>query len=248
MGQRDSLIPVQTLLDCFGQMRQEHWVYRMGAAEKGCVDCSGAFVYAYRQAGKSIYHGSNRIARYEMVALLPTNQAQPGMAALKLHAPDDKRYALPASYRAGGAYHTGDLNDYYHIGLVAQDMTVLNAQSASTGFTASPLSAWDCVGYLTQVDYQQEDIMTTTAFVTATSGQTVNLRQRPDKSSLIIARVPIGTPVQVKDTTDGWAQVTYGNHTGYIMVQFLKAELCTTDLLSRLSALEKRVAVLEGGM
>lgn len=90
--------------------------------------------------------------------------------------------------------------------------------------------------------------MTNTAFVTASSGQTVNLRQRPDKSSLIIARVPIGTPVQVKDTTDSWAQVTYGNHTRYMMVQYLKAELCTTDLLSRLSALEKRVAVLEGGM
>lgn len=248
MGQRDSLIPYQTLLHCFSQMLQEHWSYQMGAAKKGCVDCSGAFVYAYRQSGKSIYHGSNRIARYELVSLLPIDQAKPGMAALKCRTPTDKRYALPASYQQGGTYYTGDLNDYYHIGLVAQDMTVLNAQSASTGFTASPLSSWDFVGYLTQVDYQQEENMTSTAFVTATSGQTVNLRQRPDKNSLIIARVPIGTPVQVSETADGWAQVTYGNHTGYMMTQFLKTSLDTAELLSRLSALEKRVAALEGGM
>lgn len=248
MGQRDSLIPCQMLLDCFAQMHSEHWAYRMGAAERGCVDCSGAFVYAYRQSGKRIYHGSNRIARTEVVALLPISCAEPGMAAFKRRKPGEQRYALPAAYRTGGRYATQDINDYYHIGLIAPDMTVLNAQSAATGFTASPLSQWDCVGYLTQVDYQKEDSMTNTAFVTASSGQTVNLRQRPDKGSLIIARVPIGTPVQVKDTTDNWAQVTYGNHTGYMMVQYLKAELCTTDLLSRLSALEKRVAVLEGGM
>ena len=39
------------------------WRYEWGAAKQGCVDCSGAFVYALKKYGLSIYHGSNTIWR-----------------------------------------------------------------------------------------------------------------------------------------------------------------------------------------
>ena len=37
---------------------------------------------------------------------------------LKACSPSASGYALPARYKKGGAYYTGDLNDYYHAGLV----------------------------------------------------------------------------------------------------------------------------------
>ena len=80
-----SKIPVTTLIADFQLMKSQHWAYREGAAQSGEVDCSGAFVWAYRQHGISIYHGSNRMARVEVAALIPINVANvvPGMAAFK---------------------------------------------------------------------------------------------------------------------------------------------------------------------
>ncbi len=40
------------------------WPYvSPGTNDRNGIDCSGAFVRAYKMAGKSIYHGSNRIER-----------------------------------------------------------------------------------------------------------------------------------------------------------------------------------------
>lgn len=39
------------------------WKYIDGYATKGIVDCSGAFTYWYKQAGSSMYHGSNTMWR-----------------------------------------------------------------------------------------------------------------------------------------------------------------------------------------
>lgn len=39
------------------------WAYVWGSAKAGAVDCSGAFVYAMKKYGLSIFHGSNTIWR-----------------------------------------------------------------------------------------------------------------------------------------------------------------------------------------
>ena len=43
------IISAKELIKQFQTMYREHWAYIWGKAEKGCVDCSGAFVYAFRQ-------------------------------------------------------------------------------------------------------------------------------------------------------------------------------------------------------
>lgn len=244
-------IPVSSLIADFRTMLDEKWKYVASAAEHGKVDCSGAFVWAYKQNGCSIYHGSNRIARDEVDKLYPIGGVQvvPGMAAFKHRTPLDSGYALPASYKSGGSHYNGDLNDYYHIGLVDEDTArVLNAQSASTGFVASKISQnWSHVGYLKQVDYgdqgcgpgdpghpgtprptgtpdnQNNDADTSaTAVVTASSGSTVNLRIKPSTSAKLVERVPIGDTVTLLDGgSSGWAHVQWGKKTGYMMTQFL---------------------------
>lgn len=122
-------------------------------------DCSGAFVRAYRAHGLSIYHGSNRIAREYVVQLLPISRAEPGMAAFKARKPGEKYYALPAEYRKGGKRYSGDLNDYYHIGVVDTDgQHVLHCANTREGFLRSDIGqGWCAAARLKQVEYAAAD-------------------------------------------------------------------------------------------
>lgn len=118
-------------------------------------DCSGAFVRAYKAQGMSIYHGSNRIAREHVEALLPVAEARPGMAVFKARAPGEKYYALPAEYRQGKGRCNGDLNDYYHIGLVDEDGAhVLHCANVQSGFVRGDLTqGWVAAARLREVSY-----------------------------------------------------------------------------------------------
>lgn len=257
------MIDVNALIALFQRMNAEHWPYVWGAAREGEVDCSGAFVWAYRQFGQSIYHGSNRIARQYVVELLPVSEAQPGMAAFKLRKPGEEYYALPQGYMSGGAQYNGDLNDYHHIGLVDTDTAyVLNAKSTADGFQRSRMKdGWDCVARLKAVDYgtQEEDVGMASyeAVVTADSGSTVRMRKRPTTDSETLAKVPLGEIVQVHDSAQGWAQVEWNSKTGYMMTKYLQAEQEapeeTMSLETRMQMLEERMydlerIVFEGGV
>lgn len=217
------MIPVDGLIALFHRMYDEHWAYKWGSAQTGCVDCAGAFVWAYRQYGQSIYHGSNRIARVYVDELLPVSAARPGMAAFKVRKPGQQYYDLKAEYKQGGKYYNGTMNDYYHVGLVDNDPRyVLNAQSAKTGFVRSKIDGWACVGRLKAVDYGEEEI-TMNKYVYADSGKTVNLRKGAGVTYPVIAQVPIGAEVAVQGATNtGWSAVKYGEKAGYMMTKFLR--------------------------
>ena len=183
-------------------------------------DCSGAFVRAYRQHGLSIYHGSNRIAREYVVQLLPPSYAKPGMAAFKAYKPGDKYYALPIEYKPGGKHYNGDVNDYYHIGLVDDDPAyVINAQSTRTGVARSKLAnGWVCVGRLKAVQYDEGSKETMQRRVI---GGKLNLREKPDTNSNRIAQIPDGAIVTVDEYGDKWCRVEYNSKVGYAVTQFL---------------------------
>ena len=239
-----SKIPVSALIAMFQTMEAEHWAYEWGACKRGVVDCAGAFKWAFEQHGRSLYHGSNRIAREEVDRLYPVGSVQvvPGMAAFKHRIPGDKGYNLPSSYKPGGSHYNGDLNDYYHIGLVDEDTArVLNAQSASTGFVASPISQnWSHVGYLRQVDYGadmqvgipeaapagQPDAQPTAssgvAYVYAANGEPVKARDKPSDKCRLWTKLPVGTQVELRGPdSGGWTPVRCGKDDGYIMTKYL---------------------------
>lgn len=196
------------------------------------ADCSGAFVYSYKKYGESIYHGSNRIARKYVVELLPISEAKPGMAAFKFYAPGQKGYNLPENYKQGGSQYNGDLNDYYHIGLVDEDPRyVLNSATTVNGFIRSKITnGWNACGYLKAVDYSGESgkdddepvVENETMIVTAESGQYVNMRESTSMNSRLIVRVPVGSEVTViKTDKNGWTGVKYKRYEGYMMTRFL---------------------------
>ena len=190
-------------------------------------DCSGAFVDAYRTHGMSIYHGSNRIAREYVERLVPASDAKPGYAVFKIRKPDDDKYALPAEYKKGGSHYNGDLNDYYHIGLLDRDgENVINAQSTSKGFTKTSLSTWQFAGELKAVQYDgtsgTDDLPLYRAIVTADDGGSVRMRKNPSANSSILTEIKIGETVDVMDVMDGWSEITYQGKHGYMMSKFLR--------------------------
>ena len=178
------MMTARELIEEFQRMLTEKWGYIPGAAggtwtEKSqdaaveetvkkygrqwigrrVADCSGAFVWAFKQHGASIYHGSNRIAREHVVELTPIAQAQPGMAAFKAREPGEKYYALPAEYRKGGKRYNGDLRDYYHIGLVDADgRHVVHCANTQDGCVRSDIGqGWCAAAKLKQVDYAEAE-------------------------------------------------------------------------------------------
>lgn len=216
-------IPVSDLIKVFQRMYKEHWRYTWGRAAEGDVDCSGAFVYAYRQFGKPIAHGSNSIARNAVEGLLPIGEARPGMAAFKLRKPGDAKYGLPAKFRKGGASYNGDLNDCYHIGLVDEGgKDVLNAQGERAGFTRTKIGHWDAVGYLRAVDYRKGEKTMQTMTVTSENGQPVRVRKTPSAGAGVVARLGTGTAVEAGDDVNGWRAIVFGDAGGYMMSKFLR--------------------------
>lgn len=224
-------ISAQALADVFRTMLG--WPYvSPGSSNARGIDCSGAFVYAYRQFGQRIYHGSNRIIRrycHDVFTIRSGSQLRVGMAIFKSRS-DVSR--MKAEYKPGGRYYDPALpNDYYHIGLVASvsPLQIINATPPAVRIDTD-LSRWQCAGWLNAVDYENggtdESIegaeSKSTATVVAESGSTVNLRSAPSLDAVIRVRVPLGRTVEVLgETNDEWANVRYETYTGYMMRAFL---------------------------
>ena len=221
------MIPAAKLIADFQYMYREHWRYEWGAAQRGCVDCSGAFVYAYNLHGLSIAHGSNAIARNYVERLEPIADAIPGMAAFKARVPGQAGYDLPEKYRT-----SGDLRDFYHIGLVdSTGKYVLNAKSTQAGFSRDPLSKWSCVGRLKAVNYSGESKggVPMQMVVSCPAGETVRLRNAPKMGAAVVAKIPAGTIVSAEDVGDAdWLLVRWDGKAGYMMRKFL-ADVTSDD-------------------
>ncbi len=223
------MIPVQELIQVFHQMIG--WPYATpGVNGPGGIDCSGAFVYAYRQFGQSIYHGSNRIARVFCHDLRPVTDAKalrPGMVIFKSRQNTD---GMKAEYKPGGRYYNPEFpQDFYHMGLVAgvSPLQIINATRPRV-LISKALKGWTYAGLLNAVSYDEgaPAPAASQAVVSAESGGSVNLRSRPQAGAAIVVRVPLGQLVDVLDkTNDDWWHVRYQSSEGYMMSRFLK-QIC----------------------
>lgn len=221
-----SKIPVNELISCFERMRDEHWDYCLNSAREGCVDCSGAFVWAYKQFNKTILHGSNSIARLSVGDLLSISRARPGMVAVKVKdwTDDDDT----------NRWYDSEPGNVYHIGLVIQngsEMNVIEAKGAKWGVVQTKLdNKWKFVAYLDDVDYTQkmeETIMEYkyTGSIHLTSGY-VHLRSQPNITSKSIAKLYHGEPVEIGDSSQpNWYAIKdeSGNE-GYVYSKYVVIE------------------------
>ena len=135
--------------------------------------------------------------------------------------------ALPDKYK-----NSGDLRDYYHIGLVDDDPAwVLNAQSAKTGFVRSRLREnWCAVGYLNKVKYEEEVVPMSEMRVFCDHGSSVNLRRQPSVSAALVCTVPKGAAVEAGPCdVPEWMAVQGSGKSGYMMSAFLREADAATD-------------------
>ena len=221
-----SKIPVNELISCFERMRDEHWDYCLNSAREGCVDCSGAFVWAYKQFNKTILHGSNSIARLSVGDLLSISYARPGMVAVKVKdwTDDDDT----------NRWYDSEPGNVYHIGLVIQngsEMNVIEAKGAKWGVVQTKLdNKWKFVAYLDEVDYTQkmEEIIMEykyTGTIRLSSGY-VHLRSQPNITSKSIAKLYHGEPVEIGDSSQpNWYAIKdeSGNE-GYVYSKYVVIE------------------------
>lgn len=214
------MIKANALIKLFRRMLDEHWTYELGAAREGCVDCSGAFVWAYKQLGASIEHGSNSIAHLRVGEYVPVSEAKPGYAVFKLREwrEDD----------SGNRWFDRQPGDCYHIGLMGQDGRVLNAQSTKTGFAASPVSQnWAFAAPLKAVSYSDNaeggETMFGNATVSVTSGY-LNIREGASTRSKVIAKAENGARVNIIREAGGTGWVfgaLESGEAGYMSSEYL---------------------------
>lgn len=215
------MIKASALINLFQRMLDERWTYELGAAREGCVDCSGAFVWAYKQLGATIEHGSNSIAHLRVGEYVPIEEAKPGYAVFKLRPwrEDD----------SGNRWFDQQPGDVYHIGLMGRDGRVLNAQSTKTGFVASPASQnWAFAAPLKAVSYSDDkeggDTMFGNATVkTQTAGSYVNLREGASTRAAVIGKVYDGERVNVlREAGTGWIYgKTQAGAEGYMSADYI---------------------------
>ena len=100
------------------------------------ADCSGLFVWAYKQHGMSIYHGSNTIfSKY-------CSETGPLAGKVKI--------------RVGTAVFQNSDGKRGHIGLYAGGGMCIEAKGTQHGVVSSPLTVWDEWGVLKDADYADE--------------------------------------------------------------------------------------------
>lgn len=212
------MIQAGALIALFKRMLDEHWAYEWGAAREGCVDCSGAFVWAYRQLGASIEHGSNSIAHLRVGEYVPMAKAKPGYAVFKLRAWRDD------SDNGGNRWFGQQPGDVYHIGLMGHDGKVLNAQSTKTGFVASDAAGWAFAAPLKDVIYKEgNEKVFGNATVRVTSGY-LNIRDGASTRSKVIAKAENGARVNIIREAGGTGWV-FGDlesgEAGYMSSEYL---------------------------
>lgn len=230
--------------------------YRTGGIGRdGTCDCIGLVMGAMYALGHSEYpvHSSNYFVRREVYNLQRVDamedDLQPGMLLFKARSDGNTSYDLHMRYRQGGRYFTGDLLDYYHVGVVTGVNPLEITHCTSTGQTDGiardrTLDSWTHACMVRGVDYREEadgaaEEAVETAIVTAQSGSTVNLRKYPDKASAKLAKVPVGEAVYVYEEADGWSKVKWNGVAGYMMSRYL--EEAGISLEERVSALEDMV-------
>ena len=209
------MIQASALIALFKRMLDEHWAYEWGAAREGCVDCSGAFVWAYKQLGATIEHGSSSIAYLRVGEYVPVSEAKPGYAVFKLR--------VWRESDSGNHWFDQQPGNVYHIGLMGRNGKVLNAQSVKTGFVASDAKGWTFAAPLKDVIYKEDGKMYGNATVSVTSGY-LNIREGASTRSKVIAKAANGARVNIIREAGGTGWVfgkLESGEAGYMSSEYL---------------------------
>ena len=232
-------VMVDAFLRAVAEIRSEGPRYRLGGdGSDGTCDCIGLIIGAIRRAGGRWpgTHGSNYAARNVMIKLIRQVDAaslELGWLVFKARGPMDDGYNLPDKYRAGGAEYNGDVMGYYHVGVVTSieplNITHCTKSGGVEGITVDTRQGlWVYAGPCNLVDYTDEDekgdddVEVKKGVVASQDGNPVKLRPTPSTAKPYLAKVPVGTVVEVMQDAQGWAQIRLpSGQVGYMMAEFI---------------------------
>lgn len=219
--------------------------YKLGCTgSNGLSDCIGYPMGALALEGQAWngIHGSNYGARYRTKNLHYVSNASElklGELVYKANLPGSKGYDLPGRYKKGGAYYNGDLNDYYHVGVVTSvnPLTISHCSGGGMHYDKK-LGDWHYAGNCSLVDYgtvvpvpaptpapsPEPSHSINKMVVDVPDDTSVNVRRAASTSAGILTRLPEGTTVEVTSVSGAWSHVKYSydqTGEGYIMSKFL---------------------------
>lgn len=231
-------VPISVFLGNIEKMSHMHLTYRQpGDGSDGTCDCIGLIIGSIRRSGGSWtgIHGSNYAARYETDGLIDietVNDLYVGMVVYKFTT-DQKD--LPARYKKNGSMYNGDMNDYYHVGVVmsVNPLQIYHMTTPTVKIDKS-LGKWRRGGRLKKVTgYFGEPIKDSDGGavivaelykmrVTTQSGP-LNMRKKATTSSEIVDRIPNGTIIPIFDDSSDMYLTEYKNKKGYVSKAYLTA-------------------------
>ena len=222
-----------------------------GSGQDGGCDCIGLIIGAIRRCGGrwTGIHGSNYAARWEMDGGLKkiTSAAdlRIGEVVYKAYSPGASGYSLPDKYIKRTEYYTGDLNDYYHVGIV-ESVTPLRIRHMTTPRPKmdTTLGKWAYHGKLKKVGLEKEEVqeMETVIIRGGDASAGIRMRSAPSTSASEVTKIPQGSKAVMLHDDGTWCQVTYAGASGYVMKKFVQAaQGVPKDAMDQLVQLAKEV-------
>lgn len=229
------MIALEKFLECVQKNADRVSEYRLGGdGADGTCDCIGLIIGAIKLAGGSWtgVHGSNWAARNavnDLHKVTKSSQLVLGDIVFKTKSPGESGYALPSRYIS-----SGDLLDYYHVGVVTNvdPLCITHCTSVVGGIKRdSSIGTWAYAGQLKCVDYGGDPVLYS-AVVMSKNGKPVNLRKSESTNAKVVEQVPCGEIVDVLEETNAtWAKISDHGVTGYMMREFLINESEAPDFI-----------------
>lgn len=205
------------------------------SGQNGLCDCIGLVMGAMTRLGRGSYpmHSTNYFARYQMDSLRILSPAEKLAIGQLVYKADDNQSDLNDRYKAWGRYYTGDMLNYKHVGVVTSvspfEITHCTSSGNISGIKRdSSTKGWTHVGEMRGVDYaltrteHKEETPMQKAIVSAANGEPVRMRKAPGTDAVTLAKLPVGTLVEVPEKAGEWATVVSPDgKRGYMMTKFL---------------------------
>ena len=256
-------VSVNAFIAAAEQIANEGPAYQHGGdGSGGYCDCIGLIIGAIRRCGGQWRgtHGSNYAARYEVdrIRKITSNvELKRGDVVFKAYEPGQGGYSLPGKYEKGGESYTGDLRDYYHIGIV-ESANPLNIRHMTTPKAKMDyqLGKWAYAGRLKKLDAEETEstgtaggggkkTMETVIISGGNTEKPINMRSIASTASTKIGEIPQGTEVEILEGGGAFSRVKYGNLIGWVMNDYVHRETETGEHISvNRAELEKAYDIL----
>ena len=227
------MIKVEEFLAAAEQIAAEEPAYGQGHdGHDGLCDCIGLIIGAIRRCGGQWrgLHGSNYAARNELAGKIApisgSGDLVPGEVVFKGYDVNQGGYNLPDRYLPGRQDYTGDLHDYYHVGIVESvyPLRIRHMTSPRPKMDTS-IGKWGYHGKLKKVDYSGGGKEMETVIISGGNpDEPIRLRKAASTGSKILAEMPQGSEAQLIEGGGTWNLIAWNGLQGYVMSVFVHAK------------------------